>query len=148
MLLDTADKLGIGQYLRQGSHAAMPAPGVDGGSVSPMPQVEPLTTGQVVRYAGIAPALRGRWSPRKCEATFIEFGEHSYHRSIDGQAGAEAAMVSETLEDDFMFYLRRSPEVVEHFRKVTANDIQLAGATTESGYLGSSKKAQIYSRCP
>ena len=113
-----------------------------------MPQVEPLTTGQVVRYAGIAPALRGRWSPRKCETTFIKFGGHSYHRSIDGQATAEAAMFSETLEDGFMFYLRRSPEVVGHFRKVKANDIQLAGATTENAYLGNSKKAPSYSRCP
>ena len=113
-----------------------------------MPQDEPLTTGQVVRYAGIAPALWGRWSPGKCETTFIEFGEHSYHRSINGQAAAEATMVSEALEDDFMFYLRSSPEVVEQFRKVTANDIQLASPTTKSGYLRSSKKAQIYSRCP
>jgi len=148
MLLDTADKLGIGQYLRHGPHAAMSAPGAHNVGVSPMAQDEPLTTGQVVRYAGIAPALWGRWSPGKCETTFIEFGEHSYHRSINGQAAAEATMVSEALEDDFMFYLRSSPEVVEQFRKVTANDIQLASPTTKSGYLRSSKKAQIYSRCP
>jgi hypothetical protein len=57
-------------------------------------------------------------------------------------------MVSETLEDDSMLSLRRSPEVLEHFRKMTENDIQLTGATTECGYLGSSKKALIYGRCP
>lgn len=110
--------------------------------------VEPLTTGQVVRYVGVAPALRGRWSPRKCDTTFIEFDEDGYNRSIDGQAAADKTAISETLEDDFVFYLRRSPEMVEHFRKVTANDIQLAGATTESGFLGSSGKVEIYSRCP
>jgi hypothetical protein len=57
-------------------------------------------------------------------------------------------MASETLEDDSMLSLRCSPEVLEHFRKMTENDIQLTGATTECGYLGSSKKALIYGRCP
>ena len=64
------------------------------------------------------------------------------------EAAAEKTEISETLQDDFVFYLRRSPQLVEHFRKVTDNDIQLAGATTESGYLGSSGKVEIYSRCP
>jgi hypothetical protein len=152
LLLDTADKLGIGQYLRLGTHtdgsntdshaSSMEA---DKGAT---PLVEPLTTGQVVRYVGVAPALRGRWSPRKCETTYIAFDEDGYIRSIDGQAAAGKTEISETLEDDFVFYLRRSPEMVEHYRKVTANDIQLAGATTESGFLGSSGKVEIYSRCP
>ena len=152
LLLDTADKFGIGQYLRLSAHTdsgdaddngSKPAPGPEA-----TPQVDPLTTGQVVRYPGVAPALRGRWSPRKCETTFIEFDEDGYHRSIDGQAAAGKTEISETLEDDFVFYLRRTPEMVEHYRKVTANDIQLAGATTESGFLGSSGKVEIYSRCP
>ena len=152
VLLDTADKLGIGEYLRLGTHMDGSAKDSRAASMEAekgaMPMVEPLTTGQVVRYVGVAPALRGRWSPRKCESTFIEFDEDGYNRSIDGQAAAGKAGISETLEDDFVFYLRRSPEMVEHYRKVTANDIQLAGATTESGYLGSSGKVEIYSRCP
>jgi len=152
LLLDTADKLGIGSYLRLGSRDDGAAMAKDESketmNAAPGTLVEPLTTGQVVRYVGVAPALRGRWSPRKCDTTFIEFDEKGYNRSIDGQAAAEKTAISETLEDDFVFYLRRSPELVEHFRKVTANDIQLAGATTESGFLGSSGKVEIYSRCP
>lgn len=152
VLLDAADKLGIGSYLRLGSQddaGSMPKDeGKDTMNATSGAPVEPLTTGQVVRYVGVAPALRGRWSPRKCDTTFIEFDEDGYNRSIDGQAAAEKTDVSETLEDDFVFYLRRAPDLVEHFRKVTANDIQLAGATTESGYLGSSGKVEIYSRCP
>jgi hypothetical protein len=152
LLLDTADKLGIGEYLRMGDHAdgsGMDSHGSAKGSrEDTVPRVEPLTTGQVVRYPGVAPALRGRWSPRKCETTFIEFDEDGYNRSIGGQASAGKTEISETLEDDFVFYLRRSSEMVEHFRKVTANDIQLAGATTEGGFLGSSGKVEIYSRCP
>ena len=152
LLLDTADRLGIGDYLRLSTHADGPASNSHAAKRQPdshsMPQVEPLTTGQVVRYVGVAPALRGRWSPRKCDTTFIEFDEDGYHRSIEGQAAAGKAEIIETLEDDFVFYLRRSPQIVEHYRKVTANDIQLAGATTESGFLGSSEKVAIYSRCP
>jgi hypothetical protein len=150
LLMDTADNLGVGKYLRlssdtDGSQTSSSHSTADSESVA---QVQPRTTGQVVRYVGIAPALRGRWSPRKCDSTFIEFGEDGYKRSIDGQEAAGETEISETLEDDFVFYLRRSPDMVEHYRKVTANDIQLAGATTESGFLGSSEKVAIYSRCP
>jgi len=148
LLLETADKFGIGSYLRLGSQDDAAPMAKDTMSEASGTLVEPLTTGQVVRYVGVAPALRGRWSPRKCDTTFIEFDEDGYNRSIDGQAAADKTAISETLEDDFVFYLRRSPEMVEHFRKVTANDIQLAGATTESGFLGSSGKVEIYSRCP
>jgi hypothetical protein len=150
-LLDAADKLGIGEYLRLSSHsetADMETHAEGKSEADAMPKVEPLTTGQVVRFAGVAPALHGRWSPRKCETTFIEFDEDGYNRSIDGQAAAGKTEISETLQDDFVFYLRRSPDLVEHYRKVTDNDIQLAGATTESGFLGSSGKVEIYSRCP
>ncbi|MDG2284873.1 MAG: hypothetical protein P8N43_05010 [Alphaproteobacteria bacterium] len=150
LLMDTADKLGIGEYLRlssdtDGSETPSSHSTAESESVA---QVQPPTSGQVVRYVGIAPALRGRWSPRKCDSTFIEFGEDGYKRSIDGQEAAGETEISETLEDDFVFYLRRSADMVEHYRKVTANDIQLAGATTESGFLGSSEKVAIYSRCP
>jgi hypothetical protein len=152
LILDAADRFGIGSYLRLGSHedgAEMSTgEGKDTMSTASGTLVEPLTTGQVVRFVGVAPALRGRWAPGKCDTTFIEFDEDGYNRSIDGQAAAEKTEISETLQDDFVYYLRRSPELVEHFRKVTDNDIQLAGATTESGYLGSSGKVEIYSRCP
>lgn len=152
LILDTADKLGFGSYLRLGSQeggTGMPQDeGKDTMNTAVGAPVEPLTTGQVIRFVGVAPALRGRWSPGKCDTTFIEFDEDGYNRSMDGQAAAEKTEISETLQDDFVFYLRRSPQLVEHFRKVTDNDIQLAGATTESGYLGSSGKVEIYSRCP
>ncbi len=149
-VMQTADKFGIGSYLRMMSHhGETMSEHHEKPLMTPSgaPQVEPLTTGQVVRYVGVAPALRGRWSPRKCETTYIEFDENGYVRSIDGQISAAKTEISESLEDDFVFYLRRSPELVEHYRKVTANDIQLAGATTESGFLGGSDKAEIYSRC-
>jgi hypothetical protein len=150
VLLDAADKLGIGDYLRLSTSDPEAVTGETKMETNSdaMPLVEPLTTGQVVRYVGVAPALRGRWSPRKCDTTYIEFDENSYNRSIDGQGAAEQTEISETLEDDFVFYLRRSAEMVEHYRKVTANDIQLAGASTENGFLGNSEKVEIYSRCP
>lgn len=152
LILEPASKLGVDSYLRLGSHddgsRMVQLDDKTGANPASRSQVEPLTTGQVVRYAGVAPALRGRWSPKKCESTFIEFDEDGYNRSINGQAAAEKVEITETLQDDFVYYLRRSPEMVEHFRKVTDNDIQLAGATTESGYLGSSGNVEIYSRCP
>ena len=40
VLIDTADKLGIGQYLRHGPHAAMLAPGGRNAGVSLMPQAK------------------------------------------------------------------------------------------------------------
>jgi hypothetical protein len=155
LLLETADKLGIGAYLRMGSHdgaETMPRQGAKpemsekssmaaGGRMAESKVVEPLTNGQVVRHLGVATALLGRWSPRKCETTYIEFDKEGYVRSVDGQVSPEKTLISETLQDEFVFYLRRSPELVEHYRRVTDNDIQLAGATTESGFLGSSEKA-------
>ena len=151
ILLKHADELGIGDYIRFGDQESgmmrsttMPPAMPSGPAVE---QVEPLTTGQVVRYTGVPPSLHGRWSPRKCDTTFIEFTEDGYHRTVNGQSSAKIARVLETLEDEFQFYLRRSPTVVEHYRRVTPNDIQLAGATTESGFLESSTKAEIYSRC-
>lgn len=147
MLLMQADNLGIGNYIRFDSPeiGAMNSPAMPGTpAVEP---VEPLTTGQVIRFAGVAPSLLGRWSPRKCDTTFIEFTEEGYHRTVNGQSSAEMADVTETLKDEFQFYLRRSPTVVEHYRRITPNDIQLAGVTTESGFLQSSIKAEIYSRC-
>lgn len=150
LVLDAVDKLGIGEYLRLSTsdpeavfeETKMAS---DAGSLY---LVEPLTTGQVVRYVGVAPALRGRWSPRKCDITYIEFEGNGYNQSINGQGAAEKTKISETLEDDFVFYLRQSAGMVEHYRKVTANDIKLAGTTTEGGFIGSSKKVKIYSRCP
>jgi len=152
MLLNTADKLGVGKYVRMGRGGSAMNESSGGASMAAQApaaeQVQPLTTGQVVRYSGIAPHLRGRWSPRKCDTTFIEFTEDGYSRTVDGQASAEATSISETLEDDFQFYLRQSPGMVEHFKKVTANDIQLAGVTTKSGFLAGGGKVEIYSRCP
>jgi len=40
ILLDTADKLGVGQYLRHGPHAVMSVPGAHNAEVSPMPQAK------------------------------------------------------------------------------------------------------------
>ncbi|MDE0812210.1 MAG: hypothetical protein OSB69_23285, partial [Alphaproteobacteria bacterium] len=149
-VLDAADKLGIGEYLRLSTidPAAVSDETKMASNSNSLPLVEPLTTGQVVRYVGVAPALRGRWSPRKCGTTYIEFDGNGYKQRISGQGAAGKTKISETLEDDFVFYLRRSVGMVEHYRKVTANDIKLAGTTTEGGFIGSANKVKIYSRCP
>ncbi len=125
--------------LGSGDQDAMVAP--TGGDM-----VMPQTTGQVVTYHGVAPALRGRWSPGKCDETYIEFDAEGLVVGAPGRPESLKVPVVETLEDDYTWYVRRSPDLVEHFQKLGKNDLQLVGDTTRAGF--SARTSDILTRCP
>lgn len=125
--------------LGSGDEDAMVAP--TGGDM-----VMPQTTGQVVTYQGVAPALRGRWSPGKCDETYIEFDADGLVVGAPGRPESLKVPVVETLEDDYTWYVRRSPDLVEHFQKLGKNDLQLVGDTTRAGF--SARTSDILTRCP
>ncbi|MEQ9334422.1 hypothetical protein [Thalassobaculum sp.] len=108
--------------------------------------VMPETTGQVITFQGVAAALRGRWSPGHCDETYIEFDEEGLVVGARGRPESLKVPVVETLEDDYTWYVRRSPDLVEHFQKLGKNDIQLVGDTTRAGF--SARTSDILTRCP
>lgn len=113
------------------------------GSAKP---VMPETTGQVITYQGVAPGLRGRWSPGRCDETYIEFDAEGLVVGAPGRPESLKVPVVETLEDDYTWYVRRSPDLVEHFQKLGKNDLQLVGDTTRAGF--SARTSDILTRCP
>jgi hypothetical protein len=125
--------------LGSGDRDAMVAPT---GSDAVMPE----TTGQVITYNGVAPGLRGRWSPGRCDETYIEFDAEGLVVGAPGRPESLKVPVVETLEDDYTWYVRRSPDLVEHFQKLGKNDLQLVGDTTRAGF--SSRTSDILTRCP
>ena len=154
LVMQAADDLGLGDYARMpaawlgSAHegAMAPAPGAP----PPPPrgaQVQPPTTGQVVRYKGVAPSLIGRWSSGDCQRSFIELTDEGYRRTIDGTASAEFVTVSETQEDDYQYLVRRAANLVEHFQKLGADDIRLAGVTGQTGFMASAATVEVLSRC-
>lgn len=108
--------------------------------------VMPETTGQVITYQGVAPGLRGRWSPGHCDETYVEFDAEGLVVAAPGQPESLKVPVIETLEDDYTWFVRRSPDLVEHFQKLGKNDLQLIGDTTRIGF--SSRTSDILTRCP
>ncbi len=108
--------------------------------------VMPETTGQVVTYQGVAPSLRGRWSPGKCDETYIEFDAEGLVVGARGRPESLKVPVVETLEDDYTWYVRRSPDLVEHFQKLGKDDLQLVGDTTRVGF--AARTSDILTRCP
>lgn len=108
--------------------------------------VVPETTGQVVSYQGVAPSLRGRWSPGRCEESYIEFDADGLVVGTPGRPASLKVPVIETLEDDYTWFVRRSPDLVEHFQKLGPNDLQLIGDTTRSGFMA--RTSDILTRCP
>lgn len=108
--------------------------------------VAPATSGQVVRYIGVAPRLRGRWSSELCSTSYIEFDNDGYVIVTASSPPSIEIPISETLEDDYTWFLRRSPNLVEHFQKLSSNDIQKIGDTTRNGFLQDTNK--IMARCP
>lgn len=147
-ILDLADKFGLGDYARMFPHLSA---STDSSGMSPTTQearVMPLTTGNVVTFKGIAPALVGRWSPDNCEMNYVIFSENGYTVTRGGQTSPEKVEISETLEDDFQYYLRRTPTLVEHLQKLGPNDIQMAGSTGTGGFMASGNTIQILTRCP
>lgn len=147
-ILSLADKAGVGEYARMFPHAAAPGENAEMGTPMEAPSVMPLTTGTVLTYPGIAPALVGRWSPDNCAENYVVFTEGGYTVTRDGQTSPEIVEIMETLEDDFQYYLRRSPTLVEHLQKLGPNDIQMAGSTGTAGFMPSGNTIQILNRCP
>lgn len=148
-VLSLADKVGLGSYARMFPHASMAHGGPEMGSqTADEPVVMPLTTGSVIRYRGIAPTLVGRWSPDNCGQNYVIFTDAGYTVTREGKTSPETVDITETLEDDFQFYLRRSPTLVEHLQKLGPNDIQMAGSTGTGGFMASGNTIQILNRCP
>ena len=148
-MLALADKAGLGSYARMFPHASMAddPPGMESRTADE-PVVMPLTTGNVIRYSGIAPTLVGRWSPDNCAENYVIFTGSGYTVTREGKTSAETVDITETMEDDFQFYLRRSPSLVEHLQKLGPNDIQMAGSTGTGGFMASGNTIQILNRCP
>ena len=111
-------------------------------------RVEPLTTGQVSVFPGIAPGLVGRWSATDCQTSYLQFAKSDYRRAIDGQEEAAGVLVTETQEDAYQYYLRRSPGMVEHFEKLGSDAIRMAGVTTQQGFLEAGAGSLLLNRCP
>ena len=95
----------------------------------------------------MAPSLIGRWSSGDCQRSFIELTDEGYRRTIDGTASAEFVTVSETQEDDYQYLVRRAANLVEHFQKLGADDIRLAGVTGQTGFMASAATVEVLSRC-
>ncbi|MEQ8395234.1 hypothetical protein [Thalassobaculum sp.] len=118
----------------------------DATATSSADEVKPETTGQVVTYRGVAPSLRGRWSPGRCDESYIEFDADGLVVGTPGRPESLKVPVVETLEDDYTWFVRRSPDLVEHFQKLGSNDLQLVGDTTRSGFMA--RTSDILTRCP
>ena len=108
--------------------------------------IMPETTGQVLTFAGVAPALQGRWSPGDCETTYVEFDEASYVIATPQQQPSIEIPVSETLTDDYGFYVRRSPILIEHYQRLGAEEIQMIGRTSRAGF--EDVTSDILNKCP
>jgi hypothetical protein len=116
------------------------------GPVSDPDAIMPDTTGQVLTFSGVAPALQGRWSPGDCETTYVEFDEASYVIATPQQQPSIEIPVSETLTDDYGFYVRRSPILIEHYQRLGAEEIQMIGRTSRAGF--EDVTSDILNKCP
>jgi len=146
-ILSLADRTGLGDYARMFPHPSASG-GAEMGTPRDVPLVMPLTTGTVVTYKGVAPALVGRWSPDNCAENYVVFTENGYTVTRDGQTSPETVEITETMEDDFQYYLRRTLSLVEHLQKLGPDDIQMAGSTGTAGFMPSGDSIQILNRCP
>lgn len=108
--------------------------------------IMPNTNGQVLTFLGVAPALQGRWSPGDCETTYVEFDEDSYVIATPQQDPSIEIPVSETLTDDYGFYVRRSPILIEHYQRLGAEEIQMIGRTSRVGF--EDVTSDILNKCP
>lgn len=108
--------------------------------------VTPQTAGETERFAGVAPGLIGRWTLGSCDEAFIEFHEAGLSMKPFGSDVSDEEPVLETLEDGYTWYVRRSPERVEHFQKLGENEIQKIGDTTPDGFI--QRTSDVFVRCP
>lgn len=107
--------------------------------------VMPQTAGEVERHAGVAPGLRGRWSYGDCGTEYVEFQDDGFVVASAGRGASVKVPVTETLEDEYTWYIRRSDTLVEHYQKLGDNDIQMIGDTTPIGF--TQRTSEVYKRC-
>ncbi|MEQ8584688.1 MAG: hypothetical protein RLO01_06125 [Thalassobaculaceae bacterium] len=107
--------------------------------------VMPQTAGDTVRHAGVADGLQGRWSAGDCEIEYVEFRDDSYVVKAPDSAPYAPVAVSETLEDEYTWYVRRSESLIEHYQKLGPDDIQLIGDTSADGF--TQRTSEVFSRC-
>ncbi len=108
--------------------------------------VVPQTVGQVARFDGVVPELRGRWSAGDCAEEYIEFDVDGFVVAAPGRPPSVKVPVTETLTDDYTWYLRRSDTLVEHFQRLGDSDIQMIGDTTPVGF--TQRTSEVFTRCP
>ena len=108
-------------------------------------KVMPEASDDLKMHAGVAEGLLGRWSPGECSETFIEFRAEGYVVGVKGKEPTEIKIIEETLEDDYVWYLRHSPNLLEHFQKLGPNDIQKIGDTDTNGFFENT--SGVLSRC-
>lgn len=108
--------------------------------------VMPQTAGDAERHAGVADGLQGRWSAGDCDTEYVEFRDDSYVVKAPEREPYAPVAVSETLEDEYTWYVRRSETLVEHYQKLGANDIQLIGDTSADGF--TQRTSEVFTRCP
>jgi len=107
--------------------------------------VQPRTAPDVVRHEGVPPALWGRWSTGDCDEFYLEFDHAGFVMKPAGQGTTPEVLVSETLEDEYTWYIRRSDELVEHLQKLGENVIQKIGDTTPVGF--TQRTSDVFTRC-
>ena len=142
LLADAVRAIGLESYVRLDPPSA-PATATPTKSNQPAPPV----IAPAIRVKGVDPSLIGRWSPDDCQTTYIEFSASGYRQTAGGVTAAEEIRITETQQDEFRYNLRQSPVMVEHFNKITDNDIKHVGTTTARGYHDQSSRMAIYSRC-
>ena len=107
--------------------------------------VVPQTAGQVARFDGVVPELRGRWSAGDCATEYIEFDVDGFVIASPGRPPSTEVPVVETLIDDYTWYVRRSDTLVEHYQRLGNDDIQMIGDTTPVGF--TQRTSEVFSRC-
>jgi hypothetical protein len=117
----------------------------DGQTMTEPKPVMPITRGDAVTFAGVAEDLQGRWSPNNCELNYVEFSADGYVIGTMNKPLSVKIPVTETMVDDYTFFVRRSPIMVEHYQRLGRDEIQLIGRTTTVGF--ETQTSDILNRC-
>ena len=119
---------------------------------TPREQLEklvPFTVGAKKTTIGVADSLIGRWSATRCSETFIEFTPFDlfvYSKNTMLRPALKYS-VAETIEDQFQFFLRVGENKIEHYTKLTDNDIKYSGTSTRLGFQETERRLHLYRRC-
>tara|TARA_Y100000588_G_scaffold294493_1_gene314412 strand:- start:2806 stop:3690 length:885 start_codon:yes stop_codon:yes gene_type:complete len=112
-------------------------------------ELSPLTVGATKRTIGVAEPLIGRWSATECSESFIEFTPFDffiYSRNTMLKPIFKHS-IAETIEDEFQFFLRVEENKIEHYTKLTRNNIKYSGTSTRLGFREAERKLHVYRRC-